>query len=217
MSYHSIEVKCRCKTTTKVELEEATGYLRVTPFMCDCGRTYLIRDYVNAMTSANEVEHKEYDEFLKSEKEDKRIKKMRETEGREIYQAVEKWLNSLSTQAIANIEAQRTFHQTIDKEFVIETILLHCRTEDDLLEKLYTESLVSTIDFDADNKSPQCFTDKKDWYILKMIGCVDPSLSRPYDTELEVQTVIEACVDAPGNSQNSYSYFSVTKGAKIDF
>lgn len=60
--------------------------------------------------------------------------------GREMYQAVEKWLNALSTEAIAGIEAQRTSNYTIDKDFVIETILLHCRDEDDLLEKLYRES-----------------------------------------------------------------------------
>jgi hypothetical protein len=134
--------------------------------------------------------------------------------GREMYQAVEKWLNALSTEAIANIEAQRTFHQTIDKEFVIETILLHCRTEDDLLEKLYTESL-GTIDFHA--SGPQCFTDKRDWYILHLIGGIEPELSRPYDTEQEVITVIEAIYETPDNSKDSYTYLSVTKGAEISF
>jgi hypothetical protein len=184
--------------------------------MCDCGRTYLIRDYYNAMTSYGEVEYQEYKHILKSQAEDKKRKKLMNPtdDGREMYQAVEKWLNALSTEAIANIEAQRTFKQTIDKEFVIETILLCCRTEDDLLERLYTESL-GTIDFHA--SGPQCFTDKKDWYILKMVGCVDPSLSEKYDTEQEVQDVIDTMREMPENSQNSYTYLSVTKGAEINF
>ena len=210
------EIKCRCKTNTEVELEPAKGYVKITPFMCDCGRTYLIRDYVNAMTSYGEVELKEYDEMLQSQMKDKkRDKIMNPTDdGRDMYQAVEKWLNKLSNEAIAGIEHQRTFLQMIDKGYVIETILEHCKYEDDLLEKLYKQSQ-GTIDFNASNNSPQCFTDKKDWYIINIQDGKDGQLSRPYDSEDEVKTVIDKLVDDKENYDVAYTYISVTKGATV--
>lgn len=210
------EIKCRCKTNTKVELEEATVYVKVTTFMCDCGRTYLIRDYHNAMTSYGEVEYQEYKHILESQAEDKKRKKlMNPTDnGREMYQVVEKWLNALSIEAIANIEAQRTFHQTIDKEFVIETILLCCRTEDDLLEKLYRESL-GTVDFNADNNSPQCFTDKKDWYIIKVTDITESILLSSYPSKAEAKEHISKLVSYKDSHYFSYACFSVPFGTEI--
>ena len=197
------EIKCRCKTKTDVEIGEATGYVKVTPFMCDCGRTYLIRDYVNGITSAGEVEAAEYDEMVKIIKAEQQ--KEKEMNDRDKYIAVEKWLNNLSEEDVADIEAQRTFKRVIDKEFVIETILEHCRYEDDLLDKLY-------------KKSQQVEYEKGlDFYMLTMYGCVDPHVTGPYDTEDEVQSAIADKVEAPDNHQNAYTYFSVTKGAEVKF
>jgi len=213
-----IEIYCKkCQRTSEADYEVATGYMSKTRWMCDCGEMYHISDYVNGPTYASHMSKEEDDKYTKYMREHTRKDRAMDKEkGREMYQRVEKWLNALSVQAIAKIEAQRTFHQAIDRDYTIETILEHCKYEDDLLEKLYKESLVSTIAFNADNNSPQCFTDKKDWYILEMVGCVDPSLSRSYNTELEVQTVIEVMRDMPENSQNSYTYLSVTKGADIN-
>ena len=61
-------------------------------------------------------------------------------EGREQYQTVKKWLDILSDEDIASIEAERTREDPIDRDFIIETILEHCRYEDDLLLKLYNNS-----------------------------------------------------------------------------
>jgi len=62
------------------------------------------------------------------------------TTTREQYQVVDKWLNKLSDEEIASIEAERTRNNPIDRGFVIETILEHCNYEDDLLLKLYNKS-----------------------------------------------------------------------------
>jgi hypothetical protein len=206
------EVKCRCGKNSIVELIPAEGYVRVTPFMCDCGRTFLISDYVNAMTTYGEVEHKQYDEFLEMQKKDATRKKVRDTsdEGRRKYQLVDKWLNSLSIDAISRIEAQRVFTQTIDKEFVIETILEHCRYEDDLLERLYGQYL-------ACNAISMMTTDKREWFILKMVGCVEPVLVGPISTEIEMKERLEKYADDPKESQNSHTYFSAKKDADIRF
>ena len=59
------DIVCRCGKTSTIKLKPATGYVRVTPFMCDCGKTYHIRDYVNAITTYGEVSHEQYDKHLK--------------------------------------------------------------------------------------------------------------------------------------------------------
>lgn len=205
------EIKCRCGKNSTVELEPAVGYVRVTPFMCDCGRTFLIHDYVNAMTSYGEVEHKEYDEFVEIRKGIDGWKKTDTSdEGRRKYQMVDVWLNSLSIGDISRIEAQRIFTQTIDKEFVIETILEHCRYEDDLLERLYGQYL-------ACNAISVMTTDKREWYILKMVGCVEPVLVGPISSEIEMKERLEKYADDPSESQNAHTYFSAKKDADIKF
>lgn len=75
------------------------------------------------------------------------------------YRAVEAWLNSLSVEEIAVIERERTVDHSIDKELVIETILEHCKYEDDLLFKLHKQAtaLSRSIKFHA--TGPQAFTD----------------------------------------------------------
>jgi hypothetical protein len=215
MPTKKIEICCtKCQITYEVDYKVATSYMSKTRWMCDCGEMYHISDYVNGPTYSSHVSKEEDDKYTEYMKEHTRKEVINPTDnGREMYQIVEKWLNALSVEAIAGIEAQRTFHQTIDKDFVIETILEHCRTEDDLLEKLYTESLVSTIDFHA--SGTQCFTDKKDWYILQMIERVDPNFSRPFHSEQEVKDVIKALKTMPEYCQDSFVYFSVTKGAEM--
>jgi hypothetical protein len=207
----------KCQRTSETDYEVATAYMSKTRWMCDCGEMYHISDYVNGPTYASHMSKEDDDKYTKYMEEHTRKESIMDKEqGREMYHAVDKWLNALSDKAISGIEQQRTFHHVIDRELYIETILEHCRTEDDLLERLYKESL-GTIDFNADNNSPQCFTDKKDWYILHLIGGIEPELSRQYDTEQEVITVIEAIYETPDNSKDSYTYLSVTKGAVIDF
>ncbi len=59
---------------------------------------------------------------------------------------------------------------------------------------------------------------KKDWYILTMFGCVEPILSdTTYNSEKEASEEVERLSELPENSQNSYTYFSVTRTGKVEF
>jgi len=59
--------------------------------------------------------------------------------------------------------------------------------------------------------------DKKyDWYILKMIGCVEPVLIGPIESETEAQERLEEYQEDPSEIQNSHTIIRVTHGAEIE-
>lgn len=211
------EIKCRCGRDTMVDVTPATAYVETTRFMCDCGETFHIHDYCHGITTYIAVTPEIDDEYLNMEEEvKKRMKIMnQDPEGRKKYQIVERWLDSLTVEEVAGVEAQRTFHQTIDREFVIETILEHCRHEDDLLDGLFDKAikLSKSIKFHA--SGDQCFTTKLDWYIIDVIDITDGKLSRPYASKAETKTVIDKLGEDPNNYDASFAVFSVPKGTKV--
>lgn len=79
----------------------------------------------------------------------------------------------------------------------------------------YIESLLGTVDFNADNNSPQCFTDKKDWYIISIYDLYNGEISKRYDTKDEAQTGVEALMMVRDNYDVAYTIMSVPFGAKI--
>ncbi len=88
------------------------------------------------------------------------------------YQTVYRWINSLSVGEVAAIEAERNKDTTYDKDYMIETIMEHCKDEDDLLDKLYTKAtkLSNSIEFHA--SGDQAFTDaKKKFLNVEVIIC----------------------------------------------
>lgn len=59
---------------------------------------------------------------------------------------------------------------------------------------------------------------RKEWYILMMYGLVDPVLSdKTYDSEENARKEAGRLRELPENSQNSYTYFYVTRAGKIGF
>lgn len=59
--------------------------------------------------------------------------------------------------------------------------------------------------------------DKKyDWYILKMIGCVEPVLVGPITSEKEAQERLTEYQDDPSEIQNCHVLFKVTQGAEVE-
>lgn len=58
--------------------------------------------------------------------------------------------------------------------------------------------------------------DKKyDWYILKMIGCVEPVLIGPFPSEEDAQDRLTEYQDDPSEMQNCHAIIKVTKGAEV--
>ena len=47
----TIEIKCHCGKNTIVEVKPATAYVKVTKFICDCGKIFHIHDYMNGCTT----------------------------------------------------------------------------------------------------------------------------------------------------------------------
>jgi hypothetical protein len=212
------EIKCRCKKDTVVDCEPATAYCQMTRFQCDCGRVYHITDYMNGITTYREVSAEEDETYLKKMKEEERRKKKFNptNEGIRKYRAVEKWLNAQSVEFIAGVEHQRTFHQMIDKDFVIETLLESCRYEDDLLDELYQQyilSLYSKVEFHASGN--QAFTDKKDWYIIEISDGIDAKISRPYSSKADASAVRDKLTEDTDNCDKSYAVISVPFGSKV--
>jgi hypothetical protein len=54
-----------------------------------------------------------------------------------------------------------------------------------------------------------------DYYILKMIGCVEAVFIGPFNQE-EADDRLEEYVEDPAESQNSHTVIRITKGAEID-
>jgi len=54
-----------------------------------------------------------------------------------------------------------------------------------------------------------------DYYVLEMMGCVDPVLHGPYDTEAEQQNELTGFLVY--EDQNSFVPFYVTKGSVVKF
>jgi len=214
----TVEIKCHCRTNTIVDVEPATVYCKLTRFMCVCGRTYHIIDYYNSSTPYREISAEEDNAYLKEAAEDAKKEKIRNPteEGRRKYQVVDKWLNAQSTEFIAGVEQQRTFHQVVDKDFVIETLLEHCRYEDNLLDELYEQyilSLYDTVDFHA--SGPQCFTDKRDWYIISIHDLYNGMISRLYSSKEDADTVVKKLMMDKDNYDVAYTIISVPKGEGI--
>ncbi len=212
------EIKCRCKKNTIVDVEPATAYSQLTRFQCDCGRTYYITDYHNAITTYREISAEEDDAYQKIVEEDKKKHKISNPteEGRRKYRVVESFLEAQTEEYIAGVERQRTFHQLIDKDFVIETLLEHCRYEDNLLDELYEQyiqSLVPSIDFHA--SGDQAFTETRDWYIIDIVDAVDAEISRVFSSKEVAKDVLKKLTEDTGNYDRSYAIISVPKGTDV--
>ena len=55
-----------------------------------------------------------------------------------------------------------------------------------------------------------------DYYILKLIGCVEPVLIGTFASEKEAQERLESYQDDPSECQNSQVLFKVTEGAEVE-
>ena len=101
-------------------------------------------------------------------------------EGQQKYRAIEKWLNNLPADKVVKIYNDMTNTDIVDKDTLIEFLLDKCADDDDkgsIFDKLYQQSL-GNIHFDADNNSPQCFTDK--FLAVEIIICY---LNNTWNTE----------------------------------
>lgn len=57
---------------------------------------------------------------------------------------------------------------------------------------------------------------KYDYYILKMIGCVEPVLVGPFSTEKEMLERREEYGEDPSETENTFACLKITKGAEIE-
>jgi hypothetical protein len=55
-----------------------------------------------------------------------------------------------------------------------------------------------------------------DFYILKMVDCIDPVLIGPFDSQSESDSEL-ASFDKPSESGNVFTAFKISKGAKVIF
>jgi hypothetical protein len=104
----------------------------------------------------------------------------------------------------------------IDKDFVIETILEHCRYEDDLLDELYEQyilSLYKVIEFHAIGDN--AFTDKRDWYIIEIVDGIDAKISRLYSSKEDAIEVRDKLTEDKDNYDKSYAIISVPFGSQV--
>lgn len=57
---------------------------------------------------------------------------------------------------------------------------------------------------------------KYDYYILKMIGCVEPVLVGPIASETEAQQRLTEYQEDPAECQNCHAIIKVTQGAEVE-
>lgn len=55
-----------------------------------------------------------------------------------------------------------------------------------------------------------------DYYILKMVGCVEPVLVGPLQTEEDAQGRMAEYQEDPSECQNTHVIFKVTQGSEVD-
>ena len=56
-----------------------------------------------------------------------------------------------------------------------------------------------------------------DYYVVGMMGCVEPELHGPFETDDEQQECIDKLREEKGEDENTFFVMNVSKGAKVEF
>ena len=54
-----------------------------------------------------------------------------------------------------------------------------------------------------------------DYYVVAVMGCVEPVLHGPFETETQQQVFYDGLMEDPGDAENTFYTMNVTKGATV--